>query len=262
MAKAQALVLMVVHAHPGPESTNTGGILAHYARQGVRVVLVTCTGGEPAAARLAELRAACAHLGVHHLELLGYQDSGMAGEPRADAFRDVPVDEVADRLAALMQQHRPQVVVTYDPEVHYHPDHVHAAVATHRAAERTGIPAKVYSVALGAAYWAGIHAAAEQAGLGDAFAKPVATAENRRVDDRITTSVDVAQVWERKQVAVLAHASQVGGTWIEKLYRGPMPAILGSETYIRTWDRSGAPLPDRDLFDGLRTAGAGRAATT
>lgn len=260
MAFPQELVLMAVHAHPGTESTNTGGILAHYARQGVRVVLITCTNGEygtPAAGadRVAELRSACAHLGVPDLELLGYHDSGMADTRPAGAFSDVPVDDVADRIGALIGRYRPQVVVTYDPEGRYHPDHSHAAAATHRAVAATGIPAKAYGVALGASYWRGIHDAAVQAGLSDSFAEPETSAEAERVDERITTTVDVGAVLGRKQAAILAHASQVRDTWMERLFAKELPAVLGRESYIRTWDRSGAPLPEDDLFAGVRGEG-------
>src|SRR5439155_8102289 len=40
------LSLMTVHAHPDDEASTTGGILAKYAAEGVRTVLVTCTNGE------------------------------------------------------------------------------------------------------------------------------------------------------------------------------------------------------------------------
>lgn len=39
------LTLMAVHAHPDDEATGTGGVLARYAAEGVRTVLVTCTDG-------------------------------------------------------------------------------------------------------------------------------------------------------------------------------------------------------------------------
>lgn len=42
---ASPLTLMAIHAHPDDESTSTGGILAHYAQEGVRTVVVTCTDG-------------------------------------------------------------------------------------------------------------------------------------------------------------------------------------------------------------------------
>ena len=87
---------MAVHAHPDDESSSTGGVLARYADEGVRTVVVTCTNGElgdapggikpgdeghdeaeVARIRLGELERACETLGVAHLELLGYHDSGM-----------------------------------------------------------------------------------------------------------------------------------------------------------------------------------------
>ena len=42
----EALRLMAVHAHPDDESSSTGGVLARYADEGVRTVVVTCTNGE------------------------------------------------------------------------------------------------------------------------------------------------------------------------------------------------------------------------
>src|ERR1700691_6141398 len=95
------LTLMAVHAHPDDEAIGTGGILARYGDEGVRTVLVTCTNGELADApggikpeeechddrlvvplRRQELEASCQALGVDHLELLGYRDSGMDGWPQ------------------------------------------------------------------------------------------------------------------------------------------------------------------------------------
>src|SRR5256714_15420837 len=89
------LTLMAVHAHPDDESSSTGGVLARYSAEGVRTVVVTCTNGElgdapggikpgdaghdeteVARIRLGELEQACETLGVEHLELLGYHDSG------------------------------------------------------------------------------------------------------------------------------------------------------------------------------------------
>ena len=83
------LTLMAVHAHPDDESSSTGGVLARYANEGVRTVVVTCTNGElgdapggikpgdeghdeaeVARIRLGELKRACETLGVTHLELL------------------------------------------------------------------------------------------------------------------------------------------------------------------------------------------------
>jgi len=106
---------MAVHAHPDDESSSTGGVLALYADEGVRTIVVTCTNGElgdapgsvkpgdpghdeaaVAAIRLAELDNACEILGVGVLEKLGYQDSGMVDwsyKDRPRAFCNVPIDE-------------------------------------------------------------------------------------------------------------------------------------------------------------------------
>src|SRR5882762_5918086 len=109
------LTLMAVHAHPDDEATSTGGVLARYAAEGIRTVLVTCTDGrcgdgpggvkpgEPGhdpqavvAMRRGELEAACAVLKVGQLEMLGYGDSGMMGWANNDepgSFWSTPVED-------------------------------------------------------------------------------------------------------------------------------------------------------------------------
>src|SRR5580693_4561233 len=165
------LTLMAVHAHPDDEAIGTGGVLAHYANEGVRTVLVTCTNGELGDApggikpedpahdpdvvvplRRAELEASCQVLGVTHLELLGYHDSGMEGWAQNEApgaFWNTPVAEAGHRLAELMRTYQPQVVVTYDENGFYgHPDHIQANRITHAALDECGIPAKLYYTAV------------------------------------------------------------------------------------------------------------------
>ena len=50
---SEPLTLMAVHAHPDDEASS-GGILAAYADQGIRTVVVTCTNGEYGDARSEE----------------------------------------------------------------------------------------------------------------------------------------------------------------------------------------------------------------
>src|SRR4051794_37102464 len=161
---ANRLTLMAVHAHPDDESSSTGGVLAMYADQGIRTVVVTCTNGElgdgpggvkpgepghdeaaGAATRPPPLDAAGGNLGVEALERLGYHDSGMPDwkyKDHPDAFCNVPVHESAGRLVALMERYQPDVVVTYDQSAGYnHPDHLQASRITLAAIEQTGIPA-------------------------------------------------------------------------------------------------------------------------
>lgn len=155
----EPLTFMTIHAHPDDESIGTGGVLARYADEGIRTVLVTCTGGEVgeigdptlanpdnlAEIRARELRAACEILGVGHLELLGYRDSGMMGttdNEHPDAFARADLDVAAGTLVALIRRHRPQVLVSYDEHGFYgHPDHINANRITVKAFARAGDPA-------------------------------------------------------------------------------------------------------------------------
>jgi LmbE family N-acetylglucosaminyl deacetylase len=173
---ADPLTLMAVHAHPDDESSSTGGVLALASEQGIRTVVVTCTNGElgdapggikpgqpghdetaVAALRLAELDKACAVLGVTAVEKLGYHDSGMPDweyRSRTDVFCNVPVEESAGRVVALMEQYRPDVVVTYNEFGGYeHPDHIQASRIARLAIDRTAIPAKLYFTAF---RWSGM----------------------------------------------------------------------------------------------------------
>lgn len=165
------LTLMAVHAHPDDEVLSTGGILARYAAEGVRTVLVTCTNGEQgdgpggvkpgepghdaeevARRRLAELRESARparHRPPGAARLPRLRHAGLAANDDPAAFANVPLDGAAGRLAELMERHRPQVVVTYDENGGYgHPDHIQAHRIAVAAAERSGIPDKLYYTAI------------------------------------------------------------------------------------------------------------------
>ena len=161
--------LLAVHAHPDDETLATGVTLAHHARRGDDVHVLTCTLGEEgevippdlahlegaegdplAEHRLGEWRAALDALGAHG-HLLGatgpsgrptYRDSGMVGSAAAAhprALAAAPVEQVAALVREVVERLRPDVVVTYDETGGYgHPDHV----AVHRAcvAALAGMP--------------------------------------------------------------------------------------------------------------------------
>jgi LmbE family N-acetylglucosaminyl deacetylase len=224
---------MAVHAHPDDEASS-GGILALYADQGVRIIVVTCTNGEfgdapgrvkpgeeghdpqaVAQIRLSELRQSVNILGVTDLETLGYHDSGMPDweyKDSPEAFWNVPLEEVAGRIGDLIEKYRPQVLVTYDDEGAYqHPDHVHASRAGQAAAVATGIPAKVY------------------------------------------LSTNRASSWRRIWEALFAHGSQISESWFSKLPQDVSEEAFGYQYFIRVADTTQAPLPETDLFAGLRT---------
>jgi len=265
---------MAVHAHPDDESIGTGGILAHYAAEGVQTVLVTCTNGELGDApggvkpgepghdeavvvplRRAELEASCEVLGVSHLELLGYHDSGMDGWPQNDApgsFWRTPVEEPAARLADLMRKYRPQVVVTYDENGFYgHPDHIQANRITRAAVKESGIPAKLYYTALPRSALKGFSELLEEAGL----ERPQEAEENPDFgtpDELVTTRIDVSAVTGRKYASLAAHASQSDNIFFLEMGEDLFARVGGAEFFVRAYDSTDAPVPEEDLFAGIR----------
>jgi LmbE family N-acetylglucosaminyl deacetylase len=274
---AETLTLMAVHAHPDDESSSTGGVLAKYSDSGVRTVVVTCTNGEfgdtpdgvkpgedgheeqvVAQIRLAELRQACKLLGVTDLELLGYHDSGMPDweyKYRPDAFCNVPQDVVAARIGGLIEQYRPQVVITYDDEGAYqHPDHVHASRCAQAAVAATGIPDKLYLTAMRRSDWRKLWDTLREQGIEVPDVREIDEETLRQIEEReqlITTNVDIRSVLDRKRAALLSHASQIRESWFSKIPPEIGEQVFGRESFIRAMDRTGTPVPEDDLFAGI-----------
>jgi N-acetyl-1-D-myo-inositol-2-amino-2-deoxy-alpha-D-glucopyranoside deacetylase len=270
------MTLMAVHAHPDDEATGTGGVLARYAAEGIRTVLVTCTDGgcgdapggikpgepghDPAAVaelRRGELEKSCQVLGVDALELLGYRDSGMMGWPQNDApgsFWTTPVDEAAARLAELIRRYEPDVVVTYDENGFYgHPDHIQAHRITMAAVELTGTPAKVYWTTAPRSAMEEMFRVVKE--LGGDWDEPEEGAEMPEIglpDEEISTWVDVTEFGPRKYEALAAHASQSENIFFLNMGVERFTELMGTETFLRVKDTTGAELPEKDLFAGLR----------
>jgi len=267
----EPLTLLAVHAHPDDEALFTGGVLARYAAEGIRTVLVTCTDGDlgegpghaaagsdeasTVAMRRCELEESCRLLGVTHLELLGYHDSGMMRWPQNDAsgaFWRSDVDKVAARLAAVLDVYRPQVVLTYGADGFYgHPDHIQAHRVTVAAVERTASTEKLYFIALPKSALAGFVELAQADGLelpdwveGD---PPFGTD-----DELVGTYVDCTPVVGAKYAALAAHASQGDNAFFLDMGAELFGAIFAIEAFVRAKDSTGAPLPEDDLFAGLR----------
>ncbi len=270
----QPLTLMAVHAHPDDEAISTGGILARYSDEGVRTVLVTCTNGElgdapggvkPGEAghdeevvvplRRRELEASCTILGVDHLELLGYHDSGMEGWPQNDApdsFWHTPVEVAAGRLADLMRTYQPQVVVTYDENGFYgHPDHIQANRVTHAAITQSGIPTKLYYTALPRSRLQGFGEILAEAGI----ERPAEVDENPDFgtpDELVTTTIDCSSAAGRKYASLAAHASQSDNIFFLQMGEELFSRVMSTESFVRVLDSTDAPVPEDDLFAGFR----------
>jgi N-acetyl-1-D-myo-inositol-2-amino-2-deoxy-alpha-D-glucopyranoside deacetylase len=235
--------LLLVHAHPDDETLTTGGTIARYAAEpGTSVTLVTCTLGEqgevipPHLAELApdrgdqlggyrvgELAAAAAALGLTDQRFLGgagrWRDSGMALaghgvraatpahlHPRAFA-QPTAFGEQVDALVAVLEEVRPQVVVTYAADGGYgHPDHVRAHEITVAALQQ--VPARLFCTVVGRSTLdAGLARLAAADGL--PFRMPGPDELPSVPDASVGTRIDVTAQRPARLAALRAHATQV-----------------------------------------------------
>ena len=289
---AAPLCLMQVHAHPDDESSKGACTAARYGHDGVRNVLVCCTGGEegdilnPAMendevrsnlpqVREDELAAAVKVIGYDSLHMLGYRDSGMAGTPaneRPDNFANADLDEAVARLVAVIREERPQVIVTYgeDQSRYPHPDHLQVHTVTMPAFDRAGdpdyrpdlgdpwAPSKLY-------YSHGFSRrrvlAQHQWFLDEGVESPFAAWVEKIPEDldiSVTTRVDVADWMDVGREALRAHRTQVDpeGHW----FRMPTEYLRGmhpwEEYQLARTSVGKGPLDadgfETDLFGGLR----------
>jgi LmbE family N-acetylglucosaminyl deacetylase len=225
---------MVIVAHPDDAEFTVGGTIALWARANCRVVYVVCTDGnagshEPgmtreklSRVRRAEQRAACAALGVREVEFLGYDDGQL--QPTLDLRRD---------LVRLMRQHKPEVVVTWDPTMLFmgdeyinHPDHRAAAEAALDAAS----PASSMPL-----LW-------PEAGVAHSIRQIYVFG-----NDQPNTWVDVTETIEQKIAALKLHASQMGDWDPSEMLKGwsaeagKEKGLAHAESYrVFTLDGSGA----------------------
>ena len=282
--------LLLVHAHPDDETLTTGGTLARYAADAdTAVTLVTCTLGEQGEVippelgllaadaadqlggyRIGELAAACAALGVTDHRFLGgtgrWRDSGMvlAGHavraaaperlhPRALAAHDALADQV-DALTDVLEQVRPQVVVTYGPDGGYgHPDHVRAHDITAAAVRRVPEVARLYAtVASSSSLAAGLAALRGAPGL--PFRLPGPDELPTVPDAEVAVRLDVSARRAARLAALAAHATQVA------VWPGPPAAYAltnGVAQPLRDVEEfallAGEPVPAGadDLFAGV-----------
>jgi len=246
--------LLLVHAHPDDEAIGTGGVMARAHAAGHRVVLVTATRGELGEihnldevstrprlgeVRTLELEAADRLLGVDRQVFLGFRDSDMAGRPSNDdprSFHSAPLAEAAERLAAVLREERPEVVVTYTKEGTYgHPDHIKAFQTTVAALDllrgEGWEPERAYEVALPQSVVDDIRARMVAEGVDDEPGADLAGTP----DAEITVKIDVRDLALLKRDALAAHVSQIDprGPW-STMQQQVLEAALGWEYYVRT----------------------------
>jgi N-acetyl-1-D-myo-inositol-2-amino-2-deoxy-alpha-D-glucopyranoside deacetylase len=264
--------LLLVHAHPDDEAISTGGVMLKAKKDGHRVVLVTATRGEAgeihnmdpeatrphlADVRTNELEAAARILGVDRVEFLGYRDSGMVGTPENEdkrSFHQAPLEEAAGKLAKILREEKPDVVVTYGEDgVYGHPDHIKAHFVTNAALDllaREGwTPRKLYYTAVPrSAMEAFIAQMPEEARQRDTVGMRIPGTP----DELITTHVDVGDFVDAKRKAFAAHVSQNDPTsWFANMADQIYRLAFGTEHYVLAKGKPGSELPETDLFAGI-----------
>jgi mycothiol S-conjugate amidase len=243
------LCLLTIHAHPDDEASKGSATVAKYAAEGVRTVLVCCTGGEAGevlnkamdrpevvanlpAIRAEELKGSVAAIGYAAVHLLGYHDSGMPGTDwnhRPDNFHNAPMDEAVGKLVAIIRAERPQVIVTYaDGRAGYgHPDHLRVHDVSGPAFNAAGDPSqyprlgepwqplKLYYIggAMSTKRMQALTRLYEAMGEENPFTQWQARRRERGLPemrpDTVTTLIDVGDFLTVRRAALLAHRTQI-----------------------------------------------------
>lgn len=285
----ERLTLMAVHAHPDDECMGTGGVLARYACEGLRTVLVTATRGEEGEVvdpemnpeevkprlgevRLAELACACAQLGVEEWHVLGYRDSGMAGwatNTHPGCLAQADLREATARLVRLIRSIRPHVITCYDENGGYgHPDHIQVhrltVAAFHAAGDARQYPEigpepwqpqKLYYIAYPRSYILTRYEIMRAMGAEVPSDRP--DFDPNKVggmpDELVTTRVDVRDFITRKMNALRCHRTQIAPDWwFTRLPHDVLREKFGYESFIRVASHVPVNGHEDDLFAGLR----------
>ena len=282
------LRLLAVHAHPDDESSKGAATYAYYADRGAEVMVVSATGGERgdvlnealtdraaadrdmAGFRRSEMAAAQQEMGIQH-RWLGYTDSGLPATGESlpfGCFALVPLEHSVAPLVRLIRKFRPQVLITYDENGGYpHPDHIRTHQISMEAFAAASDPARYpelgepwqvskvyYDRIFSAQRLRAMHATLLQR---DPESPLIAQLEEMRswMDDRpyqATTHIPCGDYFEKRDAALLAHASQVSPAssfffWPNDLQREAWP----QEDYQLVTSLVDTTLPETDLFAGV-----------
>lgn len=120
--------VVIIFAHPDDESFGAAGTIKRFRDKSVKVTYLCGTLGEMGrnmgsppfanretlpAIRKQELEQACAFLDID-CDILGFRDKTIEFEP---------VEVVAERIKAKLEQLKPSLVITHYPDFAVHPDH-------------------------------------------------------------------------------------------------------------------------------------------
>jgi len=242
--------LLFCFAHPDDETFLAAGVACRYAAEGVHLALVTATLGEAGkvgepplcareelgATREGELRAAATLLGLGEPILLGYHDRELA---------DAPPAEIRQKLVSAIRSHRPQVVLTFDPNgSNLHPDHVAisrftsdaaAAAADPRWFPETGPPHRIQRLV-----WTPPIRPWQFARVADPAAEPA-----------VDFLFDIRRWSARKADALRLHRTQHQN--VERVFfsQADVDRLLSLEIFRLAWGPPPMTRPSGDFFEGL-----------
>ena len=278
------LSMLAVYAHPDDEQ-GISGMFAKYARQGVNTGIICATRGEVGEiapdtnatpetlgqVREGEMRCAAAKIGVRHLYMLDYRDSGMVGTPEnADArcLHQANVLTVAEQVTRIVRERKPQAMITFDAWGGYgHPDHIQvhkaALMAFWMAADARCFPEQI---ANGLEPWAPSklyfnvwprsrfhsfveHLKAQGEELPDWLE---GFAQRALPEEVVTTRIDVHEFVDLKIESLLCHATQLGpNTMFRRIPEHLWRDMLKSETLMLAESRTGRMSGETDVFEGI-----------
>ena len=274
--------LLACLAHPDDETFICAGLMVLNRRRGIHNTLVCATKGEageisyPGLAtpdnlgvvRAQELACAAAIMCVDDLRFLGYRDSGMAGSAdnqHPAAYASAPDSAVASRLARLIRELRPQVVITFDPTGGYgHPDHIaihrHTLAAIRLAADPDHAPddgapwqiARLFYPALDRSAWGAVTQQLVAQGEPQPDWGTTDDGAPNWPDQPVHAKIDISSVIDAKWTAFQCHQTQIGPN--HPFMRVPEPFIkdlLDEEWFELAWPDAKPAQPYTDLFEGL-----------
>ncbi|HZD68652.1 MAG TPA: PIG-L family deacetylase [Actinomycetes bacterium] len=254
---------MVVVAHPDDDAYGCAGTVALHADDPrFRFLLVHATDGEAGriapgsnatrktlgAIRREEDRRAWQVLGRQpdRHEWLGYPDGGLA---------ELPLEELVDRIAVILAEERPDVVLTFGPDgITGHPDHITVGQATTQAFLR-------HAGDDGPGLRRLVHGAIRQSVIDRFNARRVARGmqpwDPTRIyhlrgipDERIDVDIDTSGVAHRVRAAMLEHRTQWEDVNSTLFTDSQKVKAVSREPGVIAWPgRPGRIL--RDLFEDL-----------
>jgi LmbE family N-acetylglucosaminyl deacetylase len=243
--------LLVVTAHPDDEVLIAGGTLVALGEAGFGTGVVCLTRGElgpiadPAIttrstlgeARLAELRTACAELGVGFVKCYRRRDGHLRFSDRYG---------IARQLAQLFGRRGADAVITFGEDgLYYHPDHVAVGEIVKHAAGRLKHPPTLYRSIWPKASMVALGTELRRRGVSDDL-------WGLAPEDFGTENMDGAFAFDlrpfarRKVRALLAHRSQIGATHaLRELDSELVERFLGFEWFAPVSGREPGWLQER-----------------